>query len=199
MDQMVALGAKRTNSYHFPPASIESLVPRDLDPFYSAEIHHLYLMEVEVATLRMASVEAFASPDSPLSSPSIHRLSVAVVEVVVLRMALVRAFAPPDSLPSSDEVSAPGGHNENKGFCLHPLHCHNVDITYASLPINQYIQTNTRRFFSLARLFARPFSDTPEGMIPLSRIMQQFDRHLPIHQRRDRMIMAGGWGAITTR
>jgi hypothetical protein len=195
---MVALGKQTMSSYHFPPALIESLVPRDLDPFYSAEIHHLYLMEAEVATLMMASVEAFASPDSPLSSPSIHRLSVAEVEVVVLQMALVRVFASPDLPLLSDEVSAPGGHNENKGFYLHPLHCHNVDITYASLPINQYIQTNMRRF-SLARLFARPFSDTPEGIIPLSRIMQQFDRHSSIHQRRDRMIMAGGWGAIITR
>jgi hypothetical protein len=149
------------SSYHFPPALVESLVPRDLDPFYLAEIHHLYLMEVEVATSMMASVEVFASPDSPPSSPSIHRLSVEVVEVVVLQMALVRAFVSPDSLLSSDEVSAPGGHNENKGFCLHPLHCHNVDITYASLPINQYVQIHAD--FSLARLFARPFSDKPEG------------------------------------
>jgi hypothetical protein len=100
-----------------------------------------------------------------------------------LRKALVRVrvFVFPDSPLSSDEVSVPEGRNENKDFCLHPLHCHNVDITYASLPINQYIQIHAD--FSLARFFARPFNDEPEGMIPLSRIMQQFDRYSSIHPR----------------
>jgi hypothetical protein len=71
----------------------------------------------------------------------------------------------PDSPLSPDEVSAPGGHNENKDSCLHPLHCHNVDITYASLPINQYIQIHAD--FSLAGIFARPFNDKSGRNYPL--------------------------------
>lgn len=71
--------------------------------------------------------------------------------MVALRMALVRVLVFPDSPLSSDEVSVPEGHNEDRGFCLHPLHDHNVDITYVSLPI-----TCTFKYadFSLARLFA---------------------------------------------
>jgi hypothetical protein len=118
---MVALGKQTMSSYHFPPALIESLVPRDLDPFYSAEIHHLYLMEAEVATLMMASVEAFASPDSPLSSPSIHRLSVAEVEVVVLQMALVRVLVFPGLPLSSDEVSVPKTATRTRAFAYIPF------------------------------------------------------------------------------